>query len=399
MARYLGPVSYGKFTYVISLINLFLPLYILGSEEVIISLFVRKESEVSKILASGFLFKFLGSIIAVICINLIAFYLRPSEVLMRLAILVYSLSMSFQVFGVINNFYQAKVEETKTSMIRNLVLIPTSLGKVFLILNGLSWEYFIWLSSIEVVLGALFYLVFFCFENKCPFPLKIEKKLFYNLFRTCLPFFLVLFLEQSLFKIDQLMVGEILGDGILGQYAAANKLINLWNFIPIAFISSIYPSLISGFEESPETYRKRRVILIGGLFWFSLIFAVGVTIVGEPIVSLLYGDSYPLTGPIIRLYSWITIFSYFTMARSKIYLLEGLWKQNLILMLGIFILNIVLNWFLIPVLGSWGAVWGTLVSLIFGIILMVGTAEGRALFLDWVFSIKESPKLMIYKLK
>ncbi len=399
MARHLGPEGYGKFTYVISLINLFLPLYILGSDETIIKLFIDRPQQKSELMGTGALIKGAGALFSVLIINGVAFFLRAEDPIMRNMILVYSIAMSFQVFGIINNYYQSKVEEGKTSLIRNLVLIPISLAKVAFIYLGYSWESFIWLSGLEVILAGVFYLILFIKSEEIGLSWSFNSSLLKDALKLCLPFLVVIFLEQSLFKIDQIMVGEILGDQVLGQYGAANKLINLWNFVPLTLLSSVYPLLVKGFSTNKEQYFHHRKILFSSLFWFSLIFAISVTFIGEHLVSLLYGEKYPLTGGLVRLYSWITALSYFSIVRSKLLLIEGKWGQNIFLMLSVFISNIIFNYFLIRKFQVFGAVYGTLISLGVGILLMALFENGRRIVWDWRTGILLGPKLLLDKLR
>ncbi len=399
MARYLGPESYGKFSYVITLVGLFLPLYILGSDEVITKFLVKKEEEANEIMGTGLAIKLLGSFLSMLIINTLAYALRQDEPYLRLGIVVYSLAMSFQAFGVINNYYQSRVEESKTSLIRNLVLFPVSVLKVVFIITQQSWEYFVWLSCLEVSAAGLLYVWLFTKENYSIFRWKFSVNLWKKLLSFCIPFFVVLFLEQALFKVDQLMIGEILGDKVLGEYGAANKLINLWNFVPIAFLTSLYPSLVSSFPDSKRKYRKTRRLLLGGLFWFSLIFAASVTFLGEYIVNFLYGEDYRLTGELLRIYSWVTLLSYFTIARGKLFLIEGRRLKNIFLMAFTFVANFILNLSMIPKFGATGAIYATLISLFLGVALLIVTKSDRELLGDFLLSIIETPKLLIDKLR
>ncbi len=399
MARHLGPESYGRFTYVISLVNLFLPLYILGSDETIIKLFIDRPTQKNDLMGTGAIVKGGGALLSIVFINGVAYLIRTEDQVMKTMILVYSLAMSFQFLGIINNYYQSKVEEGKTSLIRNLVLVPISIAKVFFIYIGFGWESFIWLSGLEVILAGLLYLIFFIKSEDIGLKWSFNYLLLMDILKLCLPFLVVIFLEQSLFKIDQLMVGEILGDQVLGQYGAANKLINLWNFVPLTLLSSIYPLLVKGFSGDKKQYIYYRRLLFSALLWFSLLFAISVTVVGEHLVSLLYGEKYSLTGGLVRLYSWITILSYFSIVRSKLLLIEGKWGQNIFLMLSVFLTNIIFNYFLISKFEVYGAVYGTLLSLSIGILLMILFKTGRQIIWDWGASIFLGPKVLFGKLR
>lgn len=398
LARHLGAEQYGYFSYVISFVTILLPLYSFANDEVTVKRLIENENH-SQVMTSSFILKFLGSLLSFILLNIAVWVIGPNNTEIKFFVLVYSAAMMFQSLGVINNYFQSLVEEGKTSMIRNIVFLITAGIKGWFIYSGHNWKTFVYISCFEVVLAALFYLFYFFVKKKEILKFDFSSLEFHAILKLCSPFLMVVIFEQAMLKIDQIMVGEIVGAAPLGEYAVANKLVNLWNFVPIALISSLFPGMMETFTKEPISYQKRKFSLYGGLFWISFIFAIGVTLIGQPLVDLLYGEKYPSSGQYLRLYSWITIFSYFYMARSKVFIIENRIKLGIVINLAVFSLNIFLNFIFIKRFGALGAIYGTFCSFASGFLVLNVLSEVRKSTVDFVQGIIFFPKYILGKLQ
>ena len=58
-------------------------------------------------------------------------------------------------------------------------------------------------------------------------------------------------------KIDQIMLGEMIGKKAVGTYAAAVRLSEIWYFIPMAIASSVFPSIVKSKQLDEQIYKKR----------------------------------------------------------------------------------------------------------------------------------------------
>ena len=58
-------------------------------------------------------------------------------------------------------------------------------------------------------------------------------------------------------KIDQIMLGEMIGKKAVGTYAAAARLSEIWYFIPGAIAFSVFPSIVRSKQLDEKIYKKR----------------------------------------------------------------------------------------------------------------------------------------------
>ena len=125
------------------------------------------------------------------------------------------------------------------------------------------------------------------------------------------------------------------------------------------------PVILAHKKENSDGYEKNISRLYSIIIYSSLAQAVGFTVFAKLIISILYGESYMVTVPVLQILVWYMLFSCLGSVRNVWILAENkqsmLWKINL----AGAVLNIIINYFLIPVWGAAGAAFATLSTQIF----------------------------------
>ncbi|VTN10245.1 colanic acid exporter [Raoultella terrigena] len=163
-------------------------------------------------------------------------------------------------------------------------------------------------------------------------------------------------------RIDQIMIGNIIGDTAVGIYSVAVKMVEVWYFIPVAIVSSLFPKIIKIREHSKESYDQRLQFLYDILVIIGVTLALTITFVSDYIISLLYEHHYFAASRIIKLYAWVSIFYFLSSASGRWYINEGLQKYALTRNLAGLVIGVILNYILIPKYGAEGSVYATLIA-------------------------------------
>jgi O-antigen/teichoic acid export membrane protein len=87
-----------------------------------------------------------------------------------------------------------------------------------------------------------------------------------------------------------------------------------------------------------------------------------MTFLSEWLMTLMYGEAYRAAGQVLMIHIWAGVFVFMGVGSSKWYISEGLHKYLTINTVAGAILNIVLNVFLIPKYGIYGAALATVMS-------------------------------------
>ena len=91
-------------------------------------------------------------------------------------------------------------------------------------------------------------------------------------------------------RIDQFMLGEMLGMASVGTYAVASRLSEVWYMLPAAVATAIFPRLVELKASDPAKYEQRIKQSLRYQFWLSLLIAVPVTFIATPLIVALYGE-------------------------------------------------------------------------------------------------------------
>ena len=163
-------------------------------------------------------------------------------------------------------------------------------------------------------------------------------------------------------RIDQVMIKEMMNSEAVGQYAAAVRISEAWYFIPMVIASSLFPAIVNAKKQSEELYYARLQKLYDLMVWMAIAIALPMTFLSDWVVNLLYGSQYNQSGSVLMIHIWAGVFVFLGVAFSKYLTIENLTKKMFYRTFLGAILNIILNYFLIPKYGIKGAAVATLLS-------------------------------------
>ena len=164
-------------------------------------------------------------------------------------------------------------------------------------------------------------------------------------------------------QMDRIMIGSFMTDIDVGLYTTATAICGMWVFVPTAIINSFRPKIMelkrSGNEKS---YLRRLEQLYSGIIWLCIFVSIGVCILGEFIVRILYGTAYLGAVETLRISIWYETFAMIGTARGIWILCEDKNKYvKYYLFIGA-VVNLILNWWMIPIWGINGAAIATLIT-------------------------------------
>ena len=163
---------------------------------------------------------------------------------------------------------------------------------------------------------------------------------------------------------DRYMVTYFLGEAENGIYAVSNKLPTVLTLISTVFMQAWQFSAISESEND-----KKEHIEFYGKVWASfqsVMFLAGsaITALSVPLIKILTTESFYSAWKFVPMLSLAMIFSAFANFMGSVYVVEKRSKNSFLTTMVGAVLNIALNFLLIPRIGSQGAAIATFVSYI-----------------------------------
>jgi polysaccharide transporter, PST family len=362
VARYLGVQQYGLFNYASAFVALFSPLANLGLDNVVVRDIVREPLNKEKILGTTFWLKLLGGIGSLLLTVSCIFLLRRNENLTIWMVAILATTGIFQAFDTIDIWFQSQVQSKYTVIARNTAFIIVALLKIILISIHAPLIAFVCATVAETGLGLVGLIIAYKVHG---YSLKLwcwSFSLAKTLLKESWPLIFSSFAIMIYVKIDQIMLGEMLGNNAVGVYSAAVRISEIWYFIPVAITSSVSPAIFAAKDTSEVLYYQRIEQLLRLMALLSVTIAIPMTFFSGAIITILFGNGYAAAGSVLSIHIWASLFVFMGVAISPWYIAEGLTHLAMYRTILGALSNVILNLFLIPAYGEIGAAVATVIS-------------------------------------
>ncbi len=370
VARYLGVHQYGLFNYATAFVALFSSFATLGLDNVVVRDIVHDLSHKEKILGTSFWLKLFGGVSCLLLAVSTIYVLRHDDKMTIWLVAILGTAGIFQAFDTIDFWFQSQVQSKYTVVAKNTAFIITTLIKIALIQMQASLIAFAWMTVVEIALGAMGLAMAYNIKGysfrlwRWSFP--VAK----TLLKDSWPLILSGLTIMIYMRIDQIMLGEIIGDGAVGIYSAASRISEVWYFIPTAIVSSVSPTIFAAKQNNEEVYYQRIKQLLGLMVLISIAIALPMSFLSGSIITMLFGNDYAPAAGILSIHIWASLFVFIGVGTSPWFIAEGLTHLSLRRTLVGAIINVVLNLFLIPTYAGVGAAIATVISYAFGSFLV-----------------------------
>ena len=364
VARYLGPEQFGLFSYAQSFVGLFTAIATLGLDGIVVRELVKDSSRRDDLIGTAFWLKVMGAF-GVLIILVITVNFTSNETYTNTLVFIIASATIFQSFNVVDMYFQSKVMGKYIVYANVISLLLSSIVKIVLIVNEAPLIAFAWTIVFDSFVLACGYVYFYIHNHHLSFKiqnLKFRRETAISLLKDSWPLVLSGIVIAVYMKIDQVMIKEMMNAEAVGQYAAAVRLSETWYFIPMVIASSLFPAIINAKKQSEELYYVRLQKLYDLMVWMALAIAIPMTFMSDWIVELLYGGQYNQAGSILMIHIWAGVFVFIGVAFSGYLTAENLTKKSFYRTLLGAVLNVVLNYILIPKYGINGAAIATLLA-------------------------------------
>lgn len=370
IARYLGPGQYGLWNFAIAFAALFGAFAALGLDGVVIRELVRNPARKNELLGSAFVLKLIGSVCALIMAIAAISFARSAETFTLWLVAISAAGYVFLSINVIDLYFQARVQSKFTVIAVNGAFAIATIAKIILLLNDAPLIAFVWAGSAETVLSSIFLLAAYRVNHQDIREWRFRGDVAIALLKDGWPLILSGLAILIYMRIDQIMIGQMLGDKEVGLFSAAARVSEVWYFIPVAIVSSVFPSVIAAKQLDEALYIRRLQRLYNLMVGISLAIAVFTTFFSEWIISLLFGANYMQAAGVLSIHIWGCIFVFLGVASGQWYLNENLQRFAFMMALLGMLVKLCLNYIMIPAYGIEGAAIATVISLIVATLIL-----------------------------
>ena len=361
MARYLGAEKFGIFSFSLSFIYLFGIAADLGLEHIVIRDLVKGIYKRSQVVGTAFILKLLGATLAIVLILVLSNCLSI-DTYTKLIVSILSLQLFFRSFDAIDFYFQSRVL-SKYAVYSQIggSLVTTVLCLSFIYLK-LPLQYFACAVVVEAVVTSLGLSIFYIKKHQKVSSWHFDINIGRNLLGDAWPMILSGFAIAIYMRIDQIMIKEMLGASAVGYYAAAARISEAFYFIPTAITTSLFPAIVNARKNDPLKYKNRIRVLFSILFWSAMTIAIVGSLAAEPIIKILYGETFSAAAAVLSIHVWANVSVFLGEVRHKWAVNENLQIFTMFYLILAAFLNVGLNLILIPVLKIQGAAIATVAA-------------------------------------
>jgi O-antigen/teichoic acid export membrane protein len=380
VARYLGPAQFGLLSYAGSFVGLFTALATLGLDGIVVRELVKTPERREELLGTAFWLKIGGAILMWITI-IAAVPLTNNDIETNTLIAIIAFAAVFQAFNVIDFNFQAEVKSKYVVHAQLVQLLISSVAKLVLIFIEAPLLWFAWVYCLDAVVLAMGLAVMYL-QNSGKFGAwQWRWQVARDLLRDSWPLILSGIVITINMKVDQVMLKELTNSTEVGLYAAAVNLSQGLYMLPMIFAQSFYPKFINLYNNKDKFYSFVQTfssfMVIG-----AMILSIIISWHSNHIIYLLYGDSYAHAALILSIHVWTLVIVFMEVAFGRWLLIENKQKFTAYRNFFMALINIILNYYLIPIYGAIGAAVASLLSIFIGYYLFFAFfMETRKIFI------------------
>lgn len=359
-ARYLGPSNYGLISYGNAMVSFCMAFCTLGLNSIIVKEFFDQPEKEGETLGTAIFFRLLSSIASSILVIAVSFLLDYGQWETIIIVALCSVSLVFHIFDTINYWFQSKYQSKVVAIAGLTGYVITSIYKIVLLMLKKNVFWFAFANSVDyIVLGAVLMVAYR--KNSGP-ALKVSiqrgKQLLQKSYHYILSGMMVAIYGQT----DKLMLKHMLNETSVGYYTIATTVCGMWTFVLQAIIDAMNPSIIQSFKKNNEEFERKNKQLYAIVIYVSVSVSVLFMILGKLVIGILYGEAYmPAIVP-LKIITWYTAFSYLGVARNAWVVCNDKQKYLKLLYFSAAVINVILNFLLIPVFDVAGAAIASLIT-------------------------------------
>ncbi|MGJ8588287.1 MAG: flippase [Yoonia sp.] len=362
IARYLGPEKFGLWNFALALVGLFSSIASMGLQGIVVRDIVRAPDQANVTLGTTAALLLLGGAVSYILLLITILILRPDDTMAKAIVAVLGSIVLFKGSEIAIYWFESQILSKYIIWLQNSSFLVFAAIKVVLVLQNAPLIAFALATTFEALVIAFLMLVMLGSRGLRLRQLQVALPRAKSLLKDSWPLLLSSIAIIIYMKIDQIMLGQMTGDEAVGTYSVAVRISEVWYFVSIAIVASVFPAILNAKKQNENLYLQRLQRLYDLMVLLSVAVALPMTVLSTSLVTVLFGDPYAEAGGILAIHIWASIFVFLGVASSRWFLVENLQILSLQRTVMGAMINIFLNMIMIPKFGALGAAWATVIS-------------------------------------
>jgi O-antigen/teichoic acid export membrane protein len=381
VARYLAPAAFGMVSLATAIYLLFNTVSNLGLDYLMVRDVVLHPDEIHEVMGTAFWMKAAASVITTAFAVLFVWLTHPGQLALVAMVALMSVASISQAWDVIDYFFQAKTLSRLTVIPKLIAFLLANVARLLAVYLRLGVMTFVVITAAEMLFGEIGLLVSYRLHQHGIPNWRWNRTRARLMLRQGLPLVAASFLVMVYMRTDQIMLGYFLGERSVGYYSAAVRISEIWYAIPMLTCNSVMPRLLRALHDDKALYYRRLQGVYNGLALISVSLGLLTLPLSRWMVTFLFGQAYISAAHILNIHIWTGVFVFIGVLGGQQLIHEGLSIVELRRAGAGAMVNLLLNFLLIPRYGIAGSAFATLAAQIMSSYLMdVFSARTRHIF-------------------
>lgn len=366
IARYLGPNDFGILNYALLFPTLFSSIAGFGLTNVLMVEYVSANNDPLKqhsLVVNGLTIKLVSGILMYCFVFLLNYILNYDNFSLFLLVSITGTALIFQSSDVLDTYFQAQTKAKLSVIVKLIAFSLATAIRVYGLLTHQSILFFVIVNVIELLLGyGLIIGVYQRYTGRLISVINqaVNWPLLAQLMRIGWPIMFTEFFVFIYMRVDQFMIESLSTNRELGLYGAVLRLSEAWYFVCIAITTSFYPKIAALWDTNRQGFYKNYQQMLNLLIYISLGVAVLTSLFADTLITLLYGPKFHGAGIILSVHIWTGLFVYIGVGTNNLFIVNNLQQFVLIRTIVGALINIIINYWLVPQYGALGSSIATL---------------------------------------
>lgn len=360
VANYYGPTEYGLYQFALS-INLLIGVIVLLVDGRVVKKLYHDRDE-GHVIFNTTISKVILSIASlVIGFLLLVVIDRGFKFNSIFLLLLFNNIIINLTFG-IQSYFEYRLKSKNVVVASNIASI---IGAILqLIVIGLDYSI---VNIVAIVLLSSIiklYIIFYLFKKSFSINAvtRVDILLISAIIRESLPLAIAATAATIYARVDQVMIGAMLDVSEVGVYSISVQMISVVAIAISPLQISFYPKMIKWYNSNRRIYYNKYQAMTSLATWISILGTIATFIVAPIIFGSFFDEAYSKSLDVFKIHIIGVLIMYNAVLRSSHFTLTKSTNIMVISQIIAVFVNIVLNYFLIPIIGIYGAAVATAIT-------------------------------------
>lgn len=301
LAREMGPVQFGAFYYIISIVSLFHVFGIMGMDTIGVREMARWTGPPSVLLSSIFRIRMNGTLVGLTGALVYGYIFVPEYFKLFWVGLLSLIALPLDTGEL---YFQSKLQVLTSLIIRFSVFLIGSMVRLLLAFHDASLFFFIlsWAAESALLSGFL-YLRFRLSQSHFIWQRMPKTPATQRLLASGFPLVVFAFAGFFAVKADTFFIGSFYPKLDIGVYGLAVRMIELIYILPLALATGTIPVFSDQNPSSYDNNSSRIQDLLTFSTWVGIASALAILFIGPKVVQLIFGEQYLASIQVLRIYA------------------------------------------------------------------------------------------------